>query len=173
MKKWLLLTVAVLMFVIAGCGDSEEKDVDESASSKPEESTNSEPDESANSEADDINEEEAEAALDVLFKNIEYANAQDVDGYLKAIPEEDQEMTKDAVQQMFDEGKTEMEIVDYEVLSTDEEVVEIGVVQTTVAIDEIEGMEDNILEIIHTLVVEDGDWKIAGSEITGMEPYEQ
>ncbi len=123
--------------------------------------------------AEDINEESAEAALDVLYDNIDYANDQDVDGYLKAIPEQEQETARKTIEEMFAEGKLEFEIVEHVVVSADENTVEIGVVQTTVAVDDIDGFEDNITEILHTLVLEDDEWKIDQSDILAAEPLDE
>lgn len=121
----------------------------------------------------EINEESAEAALDVLYENIKYANDADVDGYLKAIPKEDQDVTRESAEQMFAEGKMEFEILDYEFISAEEDTAQIVVVQTTVAIDDIEGLEDNISEVAHTLQLEDDEWKIFESDILATEPFEE
>lgn len=121
----------------------------------------------------DVDEDAAEEAVQVLFDNIDYANDQDVDGYLKAIPEEDHKLARSSIETMFDEEKLAFEIVDYEVLSADEDMAEITVVQTTVAEEEVEGFDDNISEILHTLENMDGEWKIITSDILSMEPYEE
>lgn len=121
----------------------------------------------------EINEESAEAALEVLYENTEYANAQDVDGYLKAFSKEDQDVARESVEQLFSAGEIEYEILDYEVVFADEDSAEIVVLQTTVGIDDIEGLEDNISEVAHTFVLEDDEWKITESEVLDSEPFEE
>lgn len=170
MKKWLLLIVASLMFIFAGCGDKKE----ETSTKQPEEDTSTEVENDTDEElSEDINKESAEAALDVLEENMKYANAQDVDGYLKAIRKEEHDMTREVVEETFAQGKITFDMLESEIVSADEEYVEIGVVQTTVADEPIAGFEDNVMEILYTLTFEDDAWKIYKTEVLSQDSYEE
>lgn len=121
----------------------------------------------------EVDEDIAEEALDVLYENLDYANDADLDGYLKAIPEEAQEETKAGMEELFAEVDIEFGMLDYEVVVATEDEVQIYVLQTTVAKEETDLMDDNISEMLHTLNKEDGEWKIFSTEIVNMEPYEE
>lgn len=171
MKKWLLLILASLMLVVAGCGDKEEDPVDDQPEEEEEEKDADEEAEDEEPAEEEIDVAIAEEALDVLEQNNEYANAQDVDGYLQAIPADMQEQQREMIEEMFAQGQIELEIIDYNFDAANEEEAVISVLQTTVAIDDIPGFQDNISEIQHTLRPEDGEWKIFASEVISSEPY--
>ncbi len=158
------------MLVVAGCGDKDKDPVDD----KPEEEEEKDADKESEDEEPaegEIDQAIAEEAFAVLEQNNDYANAQDVDGYLKAIPAEMQEEQREIVEEMFAQGQMEFEIIDYNFDAANEEEAVISVLQTTVAIDPIPGFQDNISEIQHTLRPEDGEWKIFASEVISSEPY--
>lgn len=180
MKKWLLLLVASMMFVVAGCGDKDEDKEEDPVEEEDENAEDEEENEDENGEGEEGNDPAeigevdqaiADEALAVLEENNNYANAQDIDGYLKAIPESMQEQMRQTLQQTFSQGQIEFEIVDYQYESANENEVVISVLQTTVAKEEIPGFEDNISELMHTLQPENGEWKIFNTQVLNSEPY--
>src|SRR5699024_9430438 len=134
MKKWLLLLVASMMFVVAGCGDKDEDKEEDPVEEEEDENAEEEENEDENGEGEEGNDPAeigevdqaiADEALAVLEENNNYANAQDVDGYLKAIPESMQEQMRQSLQQTFSQGQIEFEIVDYQYESANENEVVI------------------------------------------------
>lgn len=184
MKKWLLLLVASMMLVVAGCGDKDE-DKDEEDSVEENEDENGEDeeenedehaegtDENNLAENGEVDQQIADEAFAVIKENNDYASAQDVDGYLKAVPEDMQEETRQIIEQTFSQGQIEYEIVDYQYESANENEVVISILQTTVAKEEIPGFEDNISELVHTLQPENGEWKIFNTQVLNSEPYSE
>lgn len=168
MKKWLLLIVASLMLVVAGCGDKEEeKEEPKNEQEDEDKEKNAEEDKEDEEKTDEEIEKEVEK---VVYDNIDYTNDEDVEGYLKAIPTEYQEETREQVEEMYAAGNIAYEILEHDFVSVSEDEVVIDVIQSTEAADEETQFDDNISEIRHTLRPEDGEWKIYETEVRNMEP---
>lgn len=118
-------------------------------------------------------EEIKEAVKKVLYDNIEYAENEDIEGYMSTILKEgNEELYNNTEAQMvsaFEVFDLDYEIEKVEFEDVTEDKVVVRVVQTTKKVSGGE-FKDNRIEAKHTLVkTEDGTYKFIGSELTNIE----
>lgn len=117
---------------------------------------------------DTIN-EEVKAAVQVVEDNLRYAQEENMEGYLSTLVSSAHEETKAELTPFFEEYDLNHTILSVEILEQEEEIMLIRTEQQTVMEDSVEGAEpyrDHIAEANHTLVKENGEWKIEETIMT-------
>lgn len=113
--------------------------------------------------------EAIEEAVQVIENNIAYAEAEDMDGYLSTIVSSAHENTRTELEAFFELYDLEHTILSITVLEQEEDTMLIEVFQQTVAVDQAEEADDyrdHLGVANHTLVLEDGEWKISETVMT-------
>lgn len=111
----------------------------------------------------------AEEAIQVIEKNIQYAKEEDMEGYLSTILSSAHENTRTELEDFFEEYDIEHTILSIEVIDQKADQMLVRVEQQSVAVHIKEGAEeyrDHVAEANHTLVLEEGEWKIAETTMT-------
>lgn len=111
----------------------------------------------------------AAEAVDVIEQNLQYAQEEDMNGYLSTIVSEAHENTRSELQMFFELYDIEHTILRVEVLDQQLDQMLIQVEQQSVvieAVSEAEQYRDHVSEANHTLVIENGQWKIAETTMT-------
>lgn len=110
-----------------------------------------------------------EEAVRVIEDNLRYAEVKDMDGYLSTIVSSAHEETREELAPFFEEYDLDHTILSVEVLRNEDDSLLIQTKQQTVMIDSIAGVEpyrDHIAEANHTLIRENGEWKIKETYMT-------
>lgn len=120
-------------------------------------------------QAEITNSKEAEDAVQVIERNLQYAQDEDMEGYLSTIVSKAHENTQSELEIFFELYDIEHTILSIEVMDQQSDQMLIRVEQQSVAVDvrpEAEQYRDHISEANHTLIIEDGQWKIAETTMT-------
>lgn len=115
------------------------------------------------------NQAEAEAAVQVIQENLHYATLEDMDGYLSTLIAAAREATEKELSSVFAAYDLEHTILGVEVMEQQPGRMLIRTEQQTVMLDAVEGEKpyrNHIAEANHTLVKEDGSWKIEETIMT-------
>lgn len=110
-----------------------------------------------------------EEAVKVIEENLEYAQKEDMEGYLSTIVPSARTETKKELSSFFEEYDLEHTILSVEVLEKESDIMLIRTEQQTVVKDSVEGApayRDHIAEANHTMVKVDGTWMIEESIMT-------
>ncbi|RIU90546.1 hypothetical protein [Oceanobacillus picturae] len=146
MKKGLLIMIALPILLI-GCsnGGSTVKDTP----------------------AEDLSENAIEVKQ-VLEKNLQATQEEDMDAYLATLVESGRESTKKEIAGFFEDYDIEYELLGFEILEEEDERIVIEAEQRATATYVAEGLSyrDHIARSEQTFVREEGEWRIAKSEIT-------
>jgi PBP1b-binding outer membrane lipoprotein LpoB len=116
--------------------------------------------------------EEAPVDMEISLEEAIYANALDmeeenVEGYMDdiVIAEDQVEMTKQALTQLFEAIDATYQITKINVLEETNTTAKVEVTQVTKAVEKTEGFQDNETTTIHTMEFVDGKWKFVTSEV--------
>lgn len=113
--------------------------------------------------------EAVQEAVQVIEDNLAYAEEEDMDGYLSTIVSSAHENTRSELEAFFELYDLEHTVLGITVLEQDEESMLIEVFQQTVAVDQAEEADDyrdHLGVANHTLILEDGEWKISETVMT-------
>lgn len=145
MKKWLLVTI-MLPVLLMGCSNTEGTTKD----------TPSE-DLSGN----------AKAVKEVLEKNLQATQEEDMEVYLSTLVESGRESTKKEIEGFFKDYDIKYELLAFEVLEEEETKMKVESEQRATAEYIAEGLSyhDHIARMEQTFVMEDGEWRISESKI--------
>lgn len=110
-----------------------------------------------------------EQVINVIKLNMDYAEKEDLDGYLSTIniPEEFIEEQRQSNQEFFDLFDIDYELLSIEVVELTETTAIVDIVQQTIATEIAEGYMFNHSQLAatHYLDLVDGEWKISATEI--------
>lgn len=110
--------------------------------------------------------EDANEALNVLVESVEMINSKDLDGYANLIGEEIRDGNREAVRPLFEEQNATVEIDGVEMISESDDEVIIAMKQhTKTEIIGEDGIHETTVTAEHTLIREDGDYKIYESNL--------
>lgn len=113
--------------------------------------------------------EEARTAVQVIEDNLTYAQEENMEGYLSTIVSSAHEETEAELTPFFEEYDLNHTILSVEILEREEDIMLIRTEQQTVMVDSVEEAEpyrNHIAEANHTLVKENGEWKIEETIMT-------
>ncbi|GAQ17722.1 hypothetical protein OPHB3_1647 [Oceanobacillus picturae] len=104
----------------------------------------------------------------VLEKNLQATQEEDMDAYLATLVESGRESTKKEIAGFFEDYDMEYELLGFEILEEEDERIVIEAEQRATATYVAEGLSyrDHIARSEQTFVREEGEWRIAKSEIT-------
>lgn len=110
----------------------------------------------------------AEEVKQVVADNIESLNNKDIDGYLDTIIESAHEATRTETEAFFQRYDIEYELVSSNIIEEEEDQYRVEAYQEAKAISVPIGEEyrDHVAVNIHTLIKENGEWKISESVMT-------
>lgn len=114
-------------------------------------------------------EEEVQEAVELIERNLAYAQRKEMDNYLSTIVSQAHEETKRELEPIFEEYTLEHIILHVEVLEKEADRMLIQTEQQTVVLDSAEGTDeyrDHISEANYTLVKENNQWKIQETVMT-------
>ncbi|MEN2768537.1 hypothetical protein [Ornithinibacillus xuwenensis] len=198
MKKWYLVVFAIIFAVlVVGCSEDTDSSADDTKSAETgeteSEDTNNSEDSNSEGEADKSNSEEedksnskeesdngdiegevsesGQAAIDVIHENLKYAEEEDIDPYVDTIASAAREATRTQTTQIFELYDIDYEILNAEVVEEQPDSIVVEVQQQSIATFVAEGYQfnDNVSVARHTLINEDGEWKISATEILNVE----
>ncbi|PAV31222.1 hypothetical protein CIL05_00770 [Virgibacillus profundi] len=145
MKKWLLITI-MLPIILMGCSNSGGSTKDTSSEGLS---------------------ENAKAVKEVLEKNLQATQEEEMEAYLNTLVESGRESTKNEIEGFFKDYDIKYELLDFEVLEEEETKMKVESEQRATAEYIAEGLSyhDHIARMEQTFIVEDGDWRISESKI--------
>lgn len=154
MMKWILLVIAPIMLFVSGCGGPKKISYrdPENVSYEVYEKTKI------------TNNQDLEEAIEVIEKNIEAAEKEDIPTYLSTIIKSGHGDTAKELEEFFKSYDLEHTILGITVLDQEEEKMLIEVTQQSVTVftaEDADEYKDHVAVANHTLVKEDGQWKIA------------
>ena len=157
MKLKLIIVVLLLTLTMIACGADDDMRI-----------TGNEIDENTVIEDSMSEEELSEIALAVLEANLVYSETEDIDNYLNTLTS-DQNIPSviEGLEELFDTFDIEYELMDIEILSISPEEAVIQTEQKTVATYISDGylFNHNIATVTHTLINEDGNYRIRWTEL--------
>lgn len=108
---------------------------------------------------------------DLVNKNADYLNEEDLDGYISTLnlPSSELEEQKDLLSQIFQIYDLNIEIESIDIEEIKDDSAKTRIVQTTKKIDGEKPFQDNRLELRHTLTKIEDEWKISNTEILNTE----
>lgn len=183
MKKYLIGTTVLALSLLTACTNEEPKDVEkEETSVEVTESTktgtetvetNKEDSKTSTSISglEDLTDDQvsaAEKAVEVFLLNMEATETENMELYSSTIISNLVEVSKESIEPVFEQFDLTYSVVgDIEVVSVSKDLsrVEIKVTQDTLKAEPNQPFTDNRLTATHTLVLEDGDYRISGSVI--------
>lgn len=122
------------------------------------------------SEIDVTNQEAVEEAAKVIEINMAAAESEDLDLYVTTIVSKAHENTREELSKFYEQYDLEHTILSINLLEEEEDTLLFEVFQQSVATytsEEAEGeYRDHLAVAHHTLVLEDGEWKISETAIT-------
>lgn len=116
----------------------------------------------------EVTEEDKSQVVNVIKWNLYYAQTEDLAGYMRTIHDDSPARadTQSAMRKMFSEFNLSYHLVQYEIISTSPDSVEIRVIQDTRKVAGELPFRDNRLTAVHTFKrTDDGKWKIYYSEM--------
>lgn len=116
-----------------------------------------------------IDEEAVLEAVEVVEDNLRYSQDEDIEGYKSTIVEEARENTEKELESFFNDYDLEHTVLSVKVLEQEEASMLLEVAQQSVVIQAEDGAEeyrDHVAIANHTLIPEDGSWKIADTTMT-------
>lgn len=152
--KWMLLIMAPIMLFVSGCGGPKKISYrdPESVSYKVHEKTEIK------------NQQDLKEAIEVIEKNLEAAEKEDIPAYLSTIIKAGHEDTSKELEDFFESYDLEHTILGITVLDQKEDKMLLEVTQQSVATftaEDADEYKNHVAVANHTLVKEDGQWKIA------------
>lgn len=116
---------------------------------------------------------EEETIKEVLQLNLDAAESEDLELYLSTLANEAVAVENEnhAIQNLFDTYDIDYELVDIEDITIDGNTAKVKMTQSSKALEVAEGymFNDNVAVATHTLIKEDGKWKIAATEVNSVE----
>lgn len=112
---------------------------------------------------------EVEEAIKVIKKNLKSAENEDMEAYRSTIIKSAHGDTTEELEKFFEDYDLEHTVLGVTVLEQEEDTMLLQVTQQSIATDVAEGAEeykDHIAVANHTLLKEDGQWKIAETTMT-------
>lgn len=162
--------------------ENEENDVSEEGIETEETENSEEGTEESTEEGEIVNpaiefdEVIVEELTTLLFENLEFAQNEDFENYLSTLASEirENEDNIEQVRSLFENFDLEYEILNFEVLSIEEDHAVVKVVQKTVATYVAEGWEftDSIVTAQHTFIKEEDGYKFFTTEVLSTEVVE-
>lgn len=116
----------------------------------------------------EINDDVLEA-VHVIEDNLRYVEEEDMEGYVSTLVSRAREETSEELALFFEQYDLNITILSIEVLEQEESIMLIQTEQQTVEVGSVEdapNYRDHIAEANHTLVKEDGEWKIEETIMT-------
>lgn len=113
--------------------------------------------------------QDIEEAVEVVEKNLEYAEKKDMKGYLSTIVPDAREETEKELSSFFEEYDLEHTILSVEVLEKESDIMLLRVEQQTVVLDSAEdapSYRNHIAEANHTMVKVENTWMIEETIMT-------
>lgn len=110
----------------------------------------------------------AKKVVEVFLLNVEAAEKEDMELYLSTVISNLVEVLKDSIEPVFEQFNLTYNVVgDIEVVSVAEDLskVEIKVTQDTLKVEPNQAFTDNRLTANHTLILEEGEYRLAGSVV--------
>jgi len=115
------------------------------------------------------NAKEEQAIKDVIYKNIEAGNSEDVAEYISTMDKNNRnyDRLEDMMNTIFSTYDLNYQIKDLKIIELKEDEAKVSFVQIT---KKIQGptFRDNRIEGVHTLHKTDGEWKIYDTQINKM-----
>ncbi|CAM3825816.1 hypothetical protein [Mesobacillus zeae] len=178
MKKLVMLATA-LGLLLTGCGSDEEKaakPAKEETAAKTEVKKEEAKPEAAKEASSSENSDAEESIKKDLLESMKYAEEENMDQYLDTllISPEDKELTKTQMGPIFEKTELEYKLESMKVLESSADSAKVEVVQTTVAKEVTDNFQfkDNRVTGIHTMKLDNGKWKTAGTEVKNVEYME-
>ena len=119
-----------------------------------------------------VSEEEKEAVYNLVEWNYYYAQAENLDGYMATLHDSapGRSSTRDMMKVAMNDFDLEYRILEWELLSIDDDSAKVRVLQLTRKIRGDQPFRDNQLEVVHHLKkASDGQWKIYSSDFKDVE----
>jgi hypothetical protein len=170
-KKWGIMLLTILLAIsFVGCTGNEQSSSTpkEEATSKPKEETSSKKKEEtpAQPKKEDV---EAEVKK-VIQANAEHLNNEDLNKYMESISSSSlaYEQTKKLSQDLFDKLDIRVEITSIKLVTFSDTAATVEVVQKAKNKVSTPQYKDNITTMTHSLIKENGAWKISNSALKKM-----
>lgn len=153
------VSIVVFLFILSGCTQTKTTQYQEpdSVSYKVEEKT------------EITDQRSVDEAVSVIEKNLAFAQEEDMEGYKTTIVESAHQNTTDELESFFADYDIEHTVLGMAVLEQEENRILLEVNQQSVALNVAEGAEDyrdHVAVANHTLVIENGEWKITDTTMT-------
>lgn len=115
------------------------------------------------------NAEDAQEAVQVIQNNLNFAQEENMEGYLSTLVSSAREETEEELAPFFETYDLEHTVLSIEILDQEEKRMLVKTEQQAVMVNSIDGAEqyrDHIAEANHTLIKEDEEWKIEETIMT-------
>lgn len=113
---------------------------------------------------------DVQSALETLKINLESANEENVERYLKTIASTGREETENAMNEFFAIHNVTHELLSFEVVDQSQDKIVLETRQESIgSSSSSEEYRDHKSEVLHVFVPEDGDWVISESSVKNIE----
>lgn len=152
--KWILLVLSPILLILSGCTGRKTMPYRDPSTVSYE----------VEEKAKVTDSNEIKEAVEVIEKNIEAAEAEDIDAYLSTIIKSGHADTAQELEEFFKSYDLEHTILAITVLDQEDEKMLIEVTQQSIATftaEDVPEYKNHVAVANHTLVKEDDEWKIA------------
>lgn len=116
------------------------------------------------------NKERVKDARDVLVKNLEFAEEEDIEGYLSTISSNAHDETRVAMEDFFENHSVTHSLIEFEVVEEKENEIIAKTQQETKGHSNLKDADykNHVAEVLHIFRKEQDEWKISESSITNV-----